>query len=104
MDLDDRHLGLAQNLIGVEIALLDPPILERDLAVERGGEAEYDGALHLHLDAARIDDMAAIDGADDPLDAQLALLADADLGDFADDRTEGLLGGHAAALALGPLL
>jgi len=37
MNLDDGHLVDAQSPIGVEIALLDAPILEGDLAVKRGG-------------------------------------------------------------------
>jgi hypothetical protein len=36
MNLDDGHLVDAQSPIGVEIALLDAPILEGDLAIKRG--------------------------------------------------------------------
>jgi len=47
VDLDLRHLAHAQHRVAVEVALLDLPVLERDLAVERGGEAVDDRALAL---------------------------------------------------------
>src|SRR5271165_6998302 len=47
MDLDRRRLADAQHLIGVEVGLLDPAIFQRDLAIERGGDAENDRALDL---------------------------------------------------------
>ena len=53
----------------MEIALLDPTALQRDLSTERRGEAEDDRALDLRPDRIGIDDGAAIDRADDAPDA-----------------------------------
>jgi len=75
-----RRLVDPQRPIGVEIALFDPPILQRDHAVERGGQAEERSALHLGLDRVRIDDHAAIDGADDTMDLERTVGRDLDLG------------------------
>ena len=36
--LDLRHLGQPQHLVVVEVRLLDPAVLDGDLAVERGGQ------------------------------------------------------------------
>jgi hypothetical protein len=57
-----RHLCQMQHRIGMKIRLLDPPVLERDLAIERRGETVDDVALHLRNDRAGIDRYAAIDG------------------------------------------
>jgi hypothetical protein len=76
MNLDDGHLVDTQSPIGVEIALLDAPILEGDLAVKRGGETVDDGALHLRLDGVGIDDDAAVDRASDALDGDIAVHGD----------------------------
>ena len=94
-------VGHLQHGIGVEIGLLDGAVLDRDGVAERGGEAVDHAALHLHLDEARVDDMAAIHRDRDPLDLDLALGADGDLGDFGHDGAEGFMDGDAAALALG---
>ena len=40
VDLDDRRLVDAEELIGIEIALLDPAALQRDLAIARNFEAQ----------------------------------------------------------------
>ena len=58
---------MRSDLVVVEVALLDAAVLDRDLAIERGGEAEDDAALHLRLDRVRVDDRAAVDGADHAL-------------------------------------
>src|SRR4029077_21273965 len=42
VDIDRRRLVHAQDLVGIEIALLDAAVLERDLAVERRRDAEDD--------------------------------------------------------------
>jgi hypothetical protein len=40
VDLDDRRLVDAEELIGIEIGLLDPAALQRDLAIARNFEAQ----------------------------------------------------------------
>src|SRR5271166_5859379 len=50
MHLDRRRLVHAQDAIGVEICLLHPPVMERDLAVQRGGYPKYETALELRAD------------------------------------------------------
>ena len=73
MHLDLRHLVDAQHLIGVEVGLLDLAVLQRDRAIERRAEAEADAAFHLRRDHVGIDRRAAIDGADDAVDLDLAV-------------------------------
>ena len=55
---------MPQHRVVVEVGLQDAAVLERELAVERRGEAEGDAGLHLGLDAERVDADAAVDGAD----------------------------------------
>jgi len=45
--LDGGNLVDAQDPVGVEIGLLDAPVLERDLAIECGADAEDHAALDL---------------------------------------------------------
>lgn len=101
-----RHLCQMQHRIGIKIRLLDPPALERDLAVERRGETVDDAALHLRNDRAGIDRYAAIDGAVHTMNAQ-TFVFDRDLLHLGDDRPEGLVHGDAAEMAgggwLGPV-
>ena len=42
-DLDDGHLVHAQHAVRIEVALLRPAGLQRDLAVQRGGQAVSGG-------------------------------------------------------------
>src|SRR4029079_7898415 len=72
-------------------------VLERDRAVERGREPEADAAFHLRADVVGVDGDAAIDGADDAVDLELAVLVDGDLGDLRHVRTERLVHRHAAS-------
>ena len=60
-----RHPG---DRVGVEIALLDPAVPDGDLAEQRGRQAVEHRALDLHRRGQRIDQMAAVDAGDDPLD------------------------------------
>ena len=46
----------------IEIGLLDAAILERDLTIERGRDAEDDGALNLRPYGIGIDHGAAVNG------------------------------------------
>jgi hypothetical protein len=52
--------------------LLDTPVLDGDLAVERRRDAEDDHTFDLRPDGVGIDDGAAIDRADDPADAAVS--------------------------------
>ncbi len=82
VDLDGRRLVHAQHLISVEIGLLDTAVLQCDLAIERRRDAEDDRALNLRPDGIGVDDGAAIDCADDPADANRAILRHFDLGNL----------------------
>src|SRR5215831_11893270 len=75
VDVDGRRLVHAQDLVRVEVGLLDTPVLERDLAVERGRDAKDDPALDLCAHRVGIDDRAAIDRADHAPYANRAVLA-----------------------------
>src|SRR5882672_5859039 len=66
------HLRHAEHPVIVEIRLLDAAILDGDLTIERGGESIHDSALHLRLDAQRIDDCARIKRDHDAVHAGLA--------------------------------
>ena len=79
MDLDRRRFVYAQHLVSVEVGLLDTADLERDCAVERGGDPEDDRALDLRLDDIGIDHNTAIDRADDAPDTNRAILRDFEL-------------------------
>ena len=87
-------------LVVVEIALLDTPVLQRDLAPKRRAQSIDDGALHLRFDRVRIDGDAAIDRADHALDGDLAIRRDGNLGDLRHVGAEHILHGDAAARAL----
>src|SRR5262249_56332733 len=64
VDVDRRGLVHAQHLVGVEIGLLDPAVLQRDIAMQRRRDAEDDRALYLRPHAIGIDDGAAVDRTD----------------------------------------
>src|SRR5713101_5122529 len=100
MNLDGRRLVYAQDLIVVEIALLDAPIFEGDLAIERRRDAEHDGALDLRLDGVGIDRDAAIDRADDPADANCSVPRHLDFDNLRHVGREDELEGDAAAESL----
>src|SRR5205085_3725095 len=71
--LDLRHLIDAQHLIVVEVRLLDAPVLEGHLAVERGSQAVDDRALDLALDNLRVDGLPAIDRSNDAMHLRRAI-------------------------------
>src|SRR5258708_15283745 len=50
-----RRFAQFQQAVGVEIALLDAAVLNRNLTEERRGEPENDSTFHLSLDAVRIE-------------------------------------------------
>ena len=74
-----RH---AHDLVGIEVGLLDTPILDRDLAIECGRGAEDDSALDLRFYRVGIDDCPAIDRAHDTANADRAFIRDLNLGDM----------------------
>src|SRR5439155_313695 len=81
-----------------EIGLLDPPVLERHLAPQRPADAEIDATLDLCLHGVGVDDGAAVDGADDPVHAQITCLGHLDLGDLGQVAAPPAIEeGHAAA-------
>ena len=77
----------------MEVRLLDPPLLERQLAVERGGQAEGHASLHLRLHARRVGADAAVHGAHDAVDPD-APAGDGDFGDLGHETFEGLVDGE----------
>src|SRR6202035_3382366 len=97
VDLDGRRLVDAKHLVGVEVSLLDPAVLQRDLAMERRRDAEVDRALDLRLDGIGIDHSAAIDRADDAPDANRLVLRPFDFGNLRHIGREDQLDGDAAA-------
>ena len=68
-----RRLVDPQRPIGVEIALFDPPILQRDRAVERGGQAEERSAFELSGERVRVDHDAAVCGTHEAMNAYRAV-------------------------------
>src|SRR5262249_16666706 len=97
MDLDGRRLVHAKDLVRVEVGLFDTPVLERDLAVERGRDAEHDPALDLRPHRVGIDDRTAIDRTDHAPDANRAVLAHFDFSDLRHVGGEHELEGDATA-------
>src|SRR5262245_10733217 len=61
MHLDLGHLVHAQHLVVVKVRLLHLSVLERDLSVQRRGEAVDDRALDLALHDVGVDGHAAVD-------------------------------------------
>src|SRR2546430_420304 len=89
MHLDLRHFAHAQHPVVVEVRLLHAAVLERDLAVQRRGEAVYDRALDLALDDVRVHRHAAIHRGDDPVHLRRAVRTDRDLRDLRAPAAEG---------------
>jgi hypothetical protein len=58
---DLGHLRKTHDLVGVEVEICHPAVLDRHFAIERGGETEGHRSLHLGLDLAWIDCMTAIE-------------------------------------------
>src|SRR5262249_48297882 len=81
-----RHLFHAQDVVAVEIALHDTPVLDGDLAFERRGESVDDAALDLLLDDGGVHCDAAIHRAHHSMHFEFVV----------DDRSLGHHGGGAA--------
>ena len=90
MHVDRRHLVHAQHRVGVEVALLDDALLDRDLAGQRCRERIADAAVHLHRDDVRIHREPAIDGTDHFGKFHSPVRA-FELRDLGDDRVERLV-------------
>src|SRR4029079_4013740 len=82
MDFDDRRFVDPQHAIVVEIALLDAAALEGNFAPQGCAQAKNNAAFDLRNDRVGIDHLAAIDGADDAPDFDLAFLRHFDFGDL----------------------
>ena len=96
-----RGVAQAQNFVVVKIALFDAAAVHGDGAFERGSEPEINGAFHLRLDAEGIHGGAAIDGAGDAMDSNVACGRIAgDFGDLRDVAAVTKMCGDAAARAL----
>src|SRR3954462_5167239 len=78
---DLGHLRKTHDLVGIEVEIRHPAVLDGHFAVERGGETEGDRSLHLGRDLAGVDGMAAIEGQHHAMNLQLALRTDRDLSD-----------------------
>src|SRR6266851_309215 len=104
VDLDDRRLVHAQDLVGIEVGLLDTSVFEGDLAIERRRDAEDNRALDLRLNGVGIDDGAAIDRADDAPDTNRSVPRYFDFGNLRHIGREDELDGNAAADPLRQLL
>ncbi len=74
MDLDGRYLIHAEHSVSVEVGLLDAAVLQGDLTIEGGRDAEDDRALNLRLHGIGVDDRTAVDRADDTPDANRPIL------------------------------
>ncbi len=103
---DLGHFIHAQHAVIVEVTLFDLALLEGDLAVHDGPEAEADTALHLGGDDVGIDGRAAVHRAHHSIDLDLAVGVDADLRDLRHISVERLGDRDPAApcpLGSGPL-
>src|SRR5262245_36980019 len=80
MYLDGRRLVDAHDSNVMEVGLLDPAVLERHAAPQGAADSEDYPALDLGLHRVRVHDRPAIDGADDPVDADFARLRHRDFG------------------------
>ena len=96
--LDHRRLVDPHHAIVVEIGLLNPAILDRDVAIERGGAAEDHSALHLRRQSIGIDHPASIHHRGDALEMDFARFVHCHFGHGGDIGAESELGADAPAL------
>src|SRR5207247_11469270 len=94
----------AQYPVIAEVGLLDATVLEGDLTVKRGRQAEDDTALHLRANGVGIDLHATIDGPPHARRIDSAILVDADFDDFRDEAGEADAKRDTAALSDGQRL
>ena len=67
------HFVDAQHVVGVEVCLLHAAAIDGDFAFQRGGKPEGDASRDLLAQDQRIDDLAAVEGANHAMHAQLAI-------------------------------
>src|SRR5215471_5616132 len=87
--LDLGHLVHPQHPVVVEVRLLHLAVLERDLAVQGGGQPVDDRALDLALHDIGVRRHAAVDRRDDAVDLWSSVRRDRDLGDLRAPAAEG---------------
>ena len=88
MHVDVRHLVDAQHAVIVEVGLLHAALLDRDLAVQRGGQAEDQPALQLRDDGIGIDRDAGVHRRRHPAQMHLAVIVDFGFDDGGDEAGE----------------
>src|SRR5262249_25950665 len=96
VDIDHWRFVHAEHLVRIEIALLDTPVLQCNLAIKRRCDSEDDGALNLGANCVRIDDDAAIDCTDNTPDTTRPLVRPLHFGNLCHVGAEDVLDGHAA--------
>src|SRR5262245_3876375 len=104
VDLDPRRLVDAQHPVIAEVRLLDAAVLDGDLAVERGRQAEHDPALHLRANRVGVDLDAAIDRAPHVGRVDGTILVDADLDHLRHEAAEAGAKRDASRLPVGKRL
>src|SRR5438445_1331040 len=88
--LDLGHFAHAQHAVVVEVRLLDAAVLERDLAIQGGGEPVRDRTLDLALDDVGVHRHAAVHRGHDAVHLRRSVRADRDLRDLSAKAAEGL--------------
>src|SRR5215472_6776110 len=101
VDFDSRGFVHPQHLVRIEVGLLDTAVLERDLAMQRRGDAEDDCALYLRLDGIGIDGGAAVHRTHDAADTNVPVLRHPDFGNVGHIGREHVLERHPAAYPFG---
>src|SRR5450755_1814072 len=100
MNLDRGRLVHAKHLVAVEVGLLDTAVLERDLTMKCGRDAEDNRTLNLRPYGIGVDHGATVHCADDAPDTNRAILRYFNFGNLRHVGPEDELKGDAAA---GPL-
>ncbi len=101
MDLDLRRLVDMHHSVVVEVALLDTPLCDGDLAVEGSRQPENESPFDLSRNGIRIYDGPTIDGADDAPEVDLAAPIHLDFRYRRDVGSEHALNGDTASDAAG---
>src|SRR5579871_723024 len=98
MHFDFRASLEPDHFIVGEVGLYDGALVDRDLAVQGGGQAVDDRAFDLRLHAVRIHGHSGVGGGDNSIDFQIAVLADRYVGDMGHHGAEAFDDGDAASL------
>ena len=97
VDLDRRRFINAQHPVIVEVRLLHPAFLDRDLAPQRRGQAEDQPALKLRHNGVGVDGNAGVDGAGDTPQMHGTHVIDLGFNHRRNEAAEGRLRAHATA-------